>query len=271
MKKIFAILLALLLVCSFVACSDEEVEKEDGTNLTVTDTEHHYNAGGTYNDRFVYEIINGNQVAIVGFESDYTPHDVVIPATIENCPVVEISDAAFYHCSQLKTITVPITVTKIGKMAFAGCVQLTAVKYVDNTASSIRTIDEYAFAYCESLSSITLPDTLTVLGEGAFFQCKALPSIDIPAVVRDAGGNVQSGVVTISDMAFMGCESLTTVTGGEGVETIGNYAFRGCAELASVSLSAVLTEIGDYAFSGCTALTQPTLGEGVTVGEYAFE
>ena len=31
MKKIFAILLALLLVCSFVACSDEEVEKEDGT------------------------------------------------------------------------------------------------------------------------------------------------------------------------------------------------------------------------------------------------
>lgn len=270
MKRIFAILLALLLVCSFAACSKEDDEKQEGTNLTVTSTEDYYNVGGTYNDRFTYEIINGNQVAIVGFSSDYTPHDVVIPATIEECPVVEISDAAFYHCSQLKTVTLPTTVTKIGKLAFAGCVQLTAVKYDDNV-SSIATVDEYAFAYCESLVSITLPNTLTALGEGAFFQCKALPSINIPAVVRDAGGNVQSGVVTISDMAFMGCESLTTVTGGEGVETIGNYAFRGCAELASVSLSAVLTEIGDYAFSGCAKLAKPTLGQGVVVGQFAFE
>ncbi len=270
MKKIFAILLALLLVCSFVACSDEEVEKEDGTNLTVTDTEQHYNAGGTYNDSFVYEIINGNQVAIIGFESDYTPHDVVVPATIENCPVVEISDAAFYHCSQLKTITLPTTVTKIGKMAFAGCIQLTAVKYADNTAN-IKTIDEYAFAYCESLASITLPDTLTVLGEGAFFYCESLVTINIPAVVRNASNEVQSGITNICDMTFMGCESLTTVTGGEGVEVIGSYAFRGCDALNSISFSSVLTKIGAYAFSGCTALTQPTLGEGVTVGEYAFE
>ena len=270
MKKIFAILLALLLVCSFVACSDEEVEKEEGTNLTVTDTEQHYNAGGTYNDSFVYEIINGNQVAIIGFDSDYTPHDVVIPNEIENCPVVEISDAAFYHCSQLKTITLPTTVTKIGKMAFAGCVQLTAVKYVDNTAN-IKTIDEYAFAYCASLASITLPNTLTVLGEGAFFQCEALTSINIPAVVRDANNNVQSGVTVIYDMTFMGCENLTTVTGGEGVEEIGSYAFRGCAKLNAISFSSVLTKIGDYAFSGCAALAQPTLGQGVTVGEFAFE
>lgn len=269
MKRIFAILLALLLVCSLVACSDEEDKKEEGTNLTVTDTEHHHNVGGTYNDRFVYEIINGNQVAIVGFESDYTPHDVVIPAEIENCPVVEISDAAFYHCSQLKTITIPATVTKIGKMAFAGCVQLTAVKYADD--KNITIIDEYAFAYCESLASITLPETLTVLSEGAFFQCAALPSINIPAVVRDANNNVQSGITTISDMTFMGCNNLTTVTGGEGVEVIGSYAFRGCDTLNSISFSSVLTKIGAYAFSGCTALTQPTLGEGVTVGEFAFE
>ena len=269
MKRIFAILLALLLVCSFVACSNEEDKKEEETNLTVTDTEQYYNVGGTYNDRFVYEIINGNQVAIVGFSSDYTPHDVVIPAEIESCPVVEISDAAFYHCSQLKTITIPATVTKIGKMAFAGCVQLTAVKYVDD--KNITIIDEYAFAYCKSLASITLPDTLTVLGEGAFFQCAALPSINIPAVVRNAESKVQSGITTISDMTFMGCESLTTVTGGEGVEVIGNYAFRGCAKLTSVSLSSVLTKIGDYAFSGCAAFTQPALGEGVTVGQFAFE
>lgn len=270
MKRIFAMLLALLLVCSFAACSKEEEKENEKIDLTVTSNELYYNVGGTYNDRFTYKIINGNQVAIIGFTSDYTPHDVVVPAVIEECPVVEISDSAFYHCSQLKTVTIPTSVTKIGKMAFSGCAQLAEVKYADNTAN-VKEIDAYAFAYCAKLTAITLPNSLTTLGDGAFFECKALSTINIPNVVRGTDSNVTSGIVEIAYMTFMGCDNLTTVTGGEGVTEIGDYAFRGCAELATITLSSALTKIGDYAFSGCAALAQPTLGTGVTVGAFAFE
>ena len=270
MKRIFAMLLALLLVCSFAACSKEEEKENDKIDLTVTSNELQYNVGGTYNDCFAYKIINGNQVAIIGFTSDYTPHDVVIPAIIEECPVVEIADSAFYYCSQLKTVTVPTSVTKIGKMAFAGCAQLTEVKYADN-AANVKEIDAYAFAYCVKLTAITLPNTLTTLGDGAFFECKALPAINIPNVVRGTGDNVISGIVEIAYMTFMGCDNLATVTGGEGVTVIGDYAFRGCAKLNTITLSSALTEIGDYAFSGCVEFAQPALGAGVTVGAFAFE
>ncbi len=270
MKRIFAMLLALLLVCSLVACGEKDEENEQEIDLTVTTDGQYHNAGGAYNDRFAYKIINGNQVAITGFVSDYTPHDVVIPATIEECPVVEIADSAFYHCSQLKTVTIPATVKVIGKMAFSGCTQLTAVKY-EGDVSSLVTVGDLAFAYCKSLAAITLPNTLTTLGMGAFLECEALTTINIPAAVRGDGGVVVSGITALPDMVFMGCKSLATVTGGEGIETIGDYAFRSCAALATMTLPATLTEIGDYAFSGCTSFAVPTLGAGVTVGDFAFE
>ena len=270
MKRIFAMLLALLLVCSLVACGEKEDEDDQDIDLTVTNDGQYHDVGGAYNDRFAYKIINGNQVAITGFVSDYTPHDVVIPTTIEECPVVEIADSAFYHCSQLRSITIPSAVKSIGKMAFSGCTQLAEVKYEGNV-SNIALIGDLAFAYCKSLATITLPNTVTTLGMGAFLECEALATINVPAVVRGDGGVVVSGVTTLPDMVFMGCESLATVTGGEGIEVIGDYAFRGCAKLTSMTLPASLTKIGDYGFSGCTSFAVPTLGDGVTVGEFAFE
>ena len=196
MKRIFAMLLALLLVFSLVACSKEEDEDEDGIDLTVTDNGQYYNAGGTYNDRFAFEVINGNEIAITGFESDYDPHDIVVPAVIEGCPVVEISDMAFYYCSQLKVVTLPTTVTRIGKMAFAGCAQLTAVQYANND-STLVTVDEYAFAYCGSLQTITLPETVSTIGTAAFFDCVALTQANIPEGIE------------LPEMVFFGCTNLT--------------------------------------------------------------
>ena len=116
MKKFLALILALLLVCSLVACSGDDEGEEGPTDLTVTSNDLFYNAGGDYGDRFEYEIINGNEVAIIGFESDYTPHEITVPATIEECPVVEISDAAFYHCSQITAVNLPASVRTIGNI-----------------------------------------------------------------------------------------------------------------------------------------------------------
>ena len=253
MKRIFAMLLALLLVCSFAACSKDENTDDEPTDLTVTSNEQYFTAGGTYNDRFEYEIINGNEVAIIGFVSDYTPHEITIPSTIEECPVVEISDSAFYQCSQLTAVKVPVSVTKIGDMAFAGCVQLTALDLAD--ALSLKSIGDYAFAYCNKLTTVAIPASVTHLGAGAFLQCTELTTINIPDVTLDAASNVVGGVTALGDMIFMGCEKLTTVTGGNSLVAIGEYAFCGCKALVSYTVPATATTVGAHAFSLCDALT----------------
>ncbi len=253
MKRIFAMLLALVLVCSLMACSKDEGTDDDPTDLTVTSNELYTPASGTYNDRFEYEIINGNEVAIIGFASDYTPHAVSVPATIEDCPVVEISDSAFYQCSQVTAVTLPASVTKIGDMAFAGCVQLTAVTLTE--AVALKSIGDYAFAYCDKLTAIVIPASVTHLGAGAFLQCTELTAINIPDVVLDAAGGVVGGVTALGDMIFMGCEKLATVTGGNSLVAIGEYAFCGCKALVSYAVPASATTVGAHAFSLCDALT----------------
>lgn len=260
MKKILALIMALLLVCSLVACSDKENGDDGDTDLIVTSTDLFYNAGGNYNDRFEYEIINGNEVAIIGFESDYTPHEITVPATIEDCPVVEISEAAFYHCSQITAVTVPASVRVIEDMAFSGCAQLVRVTFATEGVA-LTTISDYAFSYCAKLTAIVLPDTLTTLGEGAFFRCTELQAINIPEVVRDGEGNVVKGVAALSDMVFMGCEKLSSVTGGSAITSIGEYAFSCCKALTAYNVPASVTEIGAYAFSLCDTLATVTFAD----------
>lgn len=253
MKRIFVMLLALLLVCSLAACSKDEGADDGPTDLTVTSNEQYTPASGTYNDRFEYEIINGNEVAIVGFDSDYTPHAITVPSTIEECPVVEIADGAFYQCSQLTAVTVPASVTKIGDMAFAGCLQMTTVTLTD--AVALKSIGDYAFAYCDKLTTVAIPASVTHLGAGAFLQCTELTAINIPDVTLDAANNVVGGVTALGDMIFMGCEKLTTVTGGNSLVAIGEYAFCGCKALVSYTVPAGVTTVGAHAFSLCDALT----------------
>ena len=255
MKKFLALLLALLLACSLVACKNDDETNGDDFDMTVTSNENHTAPAGQYNDSFEYEIINGNEVAIVGFESAYTPHEVTVPAEIENCPVVLIADTAFYQCSQITAITLPATVTEIGDMAFAGCVQLTAIHFAAGV-NSITKIGDYAFAQCGKLAAITLPTSLLSLGEGAFFACSALTTIALPEVVRD-GATVTAGLVKIEKMTFMGCTALATVTGGTQLLELGDYAFCNTA-IATYTVPATVIKIGANAFALCSDLTGVT-------------
>ena len=53
-----------------------------------------------------------------------TDKDIIIPATHHNLPVTSIGDCAFYGCTGLTSITIPNSVTSIGREAFAFCVGL---------------------------------------------------------------------------------------------------------------------------------------------------
>jgi len=53
--------------------------------------------------------------------------NVIIPELINNIPVKIIEQSAFTDCSELTTITIPKSVTNIGKYSFGGCKSLKSI------------------------------------------------------------------------------------------------------------------------------------------------
>ena len=64
-----------------------------------------------------------------------------------------ICDKAFWCCSGLISVTIPNSVTSIGKGAFADCGRLTSVTIPD----SVTSIGDLAFRLCSGLQSIIIP------------------------------------------------------------------------------------------------------------------
>ena len=122
--------------------------------------------------------------------------------------VTHINTNAF-TASNLKSVTIPNTVTDIGYYAFAG--------------------NWY-------LKSITLPDNLKYIGVIAFKDCIGLTSLTIPGSVE-----------TIDVSAFMCCTGLTDVIIEDGVKNINGGAFSYCTNLTSVKIPDSVTHIGDSA------------------------
>jgi len=82
---------------------------------------------GIYED-FFYGTTETNSIIIFRYEGD--GGDVEIPAQIYGKPVTDIGDFAFNECENLISITIPDSVTSIGKGAFWwGCSSLTSVTF----------------------------------------------------------------------------------------------------------------------------------------------
>lgn len=108
-----------------------------------------------------------------------------------------------FWCSQLKSITLPSTLTTIGLGAFDECAGLTDI----TIPSNVKTIKEGAFGGCTGLTSITIPDNVETLGQGVFEGCTQLTSIHIPKSVKSMGAGM-----------FGYCDALTCITFEPGSE-----------------------------------------------------
>ena len=73
-----------------------------------------------------------------------------------------------------------------------------------------------------------------------------------------------TGLTSIEEEAFYGCDNLSSVVIPNSVTTIGENAFSGCASLASLDIPNSVIKIGDIAFNDCTSLTSIVIPNTVT-------
>ena len=116
MKKLLATLLALTMLLSILPM---------GVSAYFNDGQMDWSTP----DDFTYTIVGG-EVTITGYNG--AGGEVIIPATIEDCPVVAIGSGAFANQTTITALGLPATVTAIDYGAFAGCSELLDV-YFDGT------------------------------------------------------------------------------------------------------------------------------------------
>ena len=226
---------------------------------------------------------------------------VEIPETVTDTDgssytVVSIGARAFdnstYECS-VRSITIPATVTSIGKGAFSDLSSLSSVTFAEG--SGLLSIGDNAFD-STSISSIELPDTITNIGESAFTKCRYLSSIDLPEALTSLG-----------DSAFSGDSYISQVNIGKSLSSLGSNVFDSCTKLSSINVASgnssytsddgilfnsdktsliaypagkagtdydvpsSVVSVGDHAFANNQKLENVTLPKGVeTLGKYAF-
>ena len=74
-----------------------------------------------------------------------------IPESYQGQPVVEIADSAFYRSEDLRSVTIPSSIKRIGTGAFADCEKLNTLRFEKGGAC---TIAESAFQGCVLLSKV---------------------------------------------------------------------------------------------------------------------
>lgn len=108
-------------------------------------------------------------------------------------------------------------------------------------------------ALSDRFNAIDIESGVTSIGNYAFIDCRNVTYVSIP-----------DSITSIGESAFNHCEGLEYIEIPNGVTEIGDSAFRGCFGLPAVTIPASVTYIGEYAFGRCTSLTSITVSENNT-------
>lgn len=273
MKKHLSILLVFAMLMTMLNFVTLPVVAADGPYAT--------------DDGFVYTVEGGKATITqyLGVQSQLT-----IPATINDIPVVAITEKAFYKNTLLTDVVVESGIQEIGDFAFAECTALATVSFPDTlTHIGESTVSNTAFynnksnwennllysgtcclkwQYDKSASttSIIFKDGTTIIADKATAAITTIVRVVFPSSLKYIGKEVCKGmyidtvvipsnVLTIGDSAFLNCTKLKTVMMSVGITHIGDTAFYSCTGLTNITIPNSVTSIGSDAFHNCTGLT----------------
>ncbi len=119
---------------------------------------------------------------------------------------INLEDGIFAKCENLKSVSLPTSLTQIPTEMFHSCCSLKSFVIPSN----IKKIGHYAFASCRELENIIIPNSVEEIGEGAFYSNDSLKNITLP----------------------------------ESISKIGNIAFEHCTNLSSINIPSSVKQLG---------------------------
>ena len=207
---------------------------------------------------FTYKSTEGG-VTVTGYTGGEIV--VVIPDTLDESPVVAIAEGAFANNGSLKAVSIPDTVTAIGKGVFEGCKAMTSLRTPVFTCEGAPFFGALFGATSHEAGGGAVPAGLSTLvitkGDSvpdyAFYACRGLETVSLPATLTEIG-----------DFAFYGCDALSYVdTASLPLTRVGTRAFANCSLLLNLSLPASVAYMGMGMLEGCgklEALAIPFVG-----------
>jgi len=204
-------------------------------------------ASGTCGENITWTLENGVlTLSGTGPMYSYTEHNMApwlenadrIQRIVVQQGVTQLSQLAFYGCTNLTSVSLADSVQVVGDMAFASCTGLRQI-----TMGGVERLERRCFYNCHALSNVILPQSLRYLGDEVFFSCKSLGGITIP-----------SGVEYMGSGLFSYCDGLAAVFVEAPLQELPTWSFYGCDALTQLHLPSTVTEVGNSALTGCDNL-----------------
>lgn len=200
--------------------------------------------------------------------------------------ITGLGEGLFYNYPALEVVSLPESLTELGRGCFADCVSLREL-----SLPGVERIGDYAFQRT-ALTQFRVPASLGELGHYVFFL-SALEEFTVDeanpvfsavdgVLFRDSGAvlaayppaspntaySLPDSVKTVAAGAFLNCGLLESLHLNEGLETVESSAFQNCRGLRSIRLPDSLRAKGTYCFYGCTSLLHADLGKGLSESGY---
>ena len=237
---------------------------------------------------------NDEEVYLLGYTGNKT--SLTLPTTSPSGKDYAIYQYAFRD-GAFTSVTIPKSVTSIGKGAFLDCNSLEALYITDleawcgidfhSTYANPLYYAHHLYVDGQEVTDLHIPDGVTEIKQYAFEGCSSLTSIVIPEGVSSIGKGVVWGTAYcknsanwINDILYIGeylIRARGTISGvcniREGTKLIADNAFTGCRSLTSITIPESVTAIGNYAFCNCSLLQSVTFegdSELTSIGDVAF-
>ena len=227
-------------------------------------------------------------------------------AILQALRITEIAAYTFSSCP-ITGIIIPTGITSIGSNAFQGCLFLTYISLPETVSSigkdaflhvptEVYTVYDGAYylgnwknphhiliqAIDKNIDSCQIHENTKVLAPGAFQSCKNLTEITVPNHIYRIPSSafassglrrvtIEYGITEIESSAFDNCGLLEAIIIPGSVLTIGKSAFSRCSKLESVMIEEGIQSIEDSAFSMTDLLDTITLPKTLTsIGKLMF-
>ena len=212
---------------------------------------------------FAYTVTSSSAKTVsVAMKNNTISGDIVIPSTVtysgNTYTVTSVSDYAFDNARDITSVSIPGTVTSLGKRAFGDCHGLANITFEESSQPLSIVCGYYgSFQYCDADKSVYAYRNLTP--DDTYSPFYAVTSVTV-------GGKA----TTVTNNLFKGQDKLTSITIGGSVKSIGDGAFYDCGDNEGVlemvlSLGNGVTSIGIDAFYSCEALKSVTLPSALTL------